>query len=213
MAQSLARSLQLPTYIDCVCSKAKWQVGLLHRRFHNVGPSCIIMSLVWTTAPDTNVDKLESVQNSQLVLSPCMKWSDNYDSLLSHLNLLKLSTRRKKQKLLLCNCTFWTIIQYFHHFEHLFNVSTIPFYLHPPWSQHWISLTTLLDHHELSWSEEKILGRDDVTCTMWRRWPELYGKVNSNYFFTCNDTQSVLYYRRWCICSECSITRANKCIL
>ena len=32
------------------------------------------------------------------------RWSDNYDSLLSHLNWPKLCTRRKKQKLLLCNC-------------------------------------------------------------------------------------------------------------
>ena len=31
------------------------------------------------------------------------RWSDNYDSLLSYLNWPELSTRRKKQKLLLCN--------------------------------------------------------------------------------------------------------------
>ena len=62
-------------HIDSVCSKAKRQVGLLHRHFHNASPPCkeqLYKSLVlptldycsslWDPKYATHVNKLESVQ-------------------------------------------------------------------------------------------------------------------------------------------------------
>lgn len=109
----ISSNLSWIAHIDSVCSKAKRQVGLLHRHFHNASPPCkerLYKSLVLTTLdycsslwdPNyaTHVNKLESVQKfvARFVTS---RWSDNYDSLLSHLNWPKLCTRRNK--LLLCN--------------------------------------------------------------------------------------------------------------
>ena len=111
---TISSDLSWIAHIDSVCSKAKRQVGLLHLHFHNTSPSCkeqLYKSLVlptldycsslWDPNYATHVNKLESVQKftASFVTS---KWSDDYDSLLSHLNWPKLSTRRKKQKLLLC---------------------------------------------------------------------------------------------------------------
>ena len=114
---SVSSDLSWTAHIDSVCSKAKRQVGLLHRQFHNASPSCkdqLYKSLVlpildycsslWDPNYAIHVSKLESVQKfaARFVTG---RWSDNYDSLLSHLKWPKLSTRRKKQKLLLCNRT------------------------------------------------------------------------------------------------------------
>ena len=101
--------------------------------------------------------------------------------------------------------SFWTLVQCFH--DPILPPSTLE------------PALNFIDHSSWSpWIWIKLVRRKDP----WTWWcnmhhvterPELYGKVNSNYFFTCSDTQSLLYYRRWCICSECSITRANKRIL
>ena len=113
---SISSDLSWIAHIDFVCSKAKRQVGLFHQHFHNTIPPCkekLYKSLVlpmldycsslWDPNYATHVNMLESVQKfaARFVTS---RWSDNYDSLLSHLNWPKLCTRRKKQKLLLCNC-------------------------------------------------------------------------------------------------------------
>ena len=112
---SVSSNLSWTAHIDSVCSKAKRQVGLFHRHFHNMSPSCkdqLYKSLVlptldfcsflWDPNYATHVNKLESVQKfgARFVTR---RWSDNYNSLLSHLKWPKLNTRRKKQKLLLRN--------------------------------------------------------------------------------------------------------------
>ena len=124
---SVSSDLSWTAHIDSVCSKAKRQVGLLHRQFHNASPTCkdqLYKSLVlpildycsslWDPNYATHVSKLESVQKfaARFVTG---RWSDNYDSLLSHLKWSKLSTRGKKQKLVMQP-----------HFEQFFNTSTIP---------------------------------------------------------------------------------------
>ena len=112
---SVSSDLSWMAHIDSVCSKAKRQVGLLHRQFHNASPTCkdqLYKSLVlpvlnycsslWDPNYAIHVSKLESVQKfaARFVTG---RWSDSYDSLLSHLKWPKLSTKREKQKLLLCN--------------------------------------------------------------------------------------------------------------
>ena len=59
-------------------------------------------SSLWDPNYAIHVSKLESVQKfaARFVTG---RWSGSYDSLLSHLKWPKLSTRRKKQKFLLCN--------------------------------------------------------------------------------------------------------------
>ena len=72
---SVSSDLSWTAHIDSVCSKAKRQVGLLHRQFHNASPSCkdqLYKSLVlpildycsslWDPNYATHVSKLESVQ-------------------------------------------------------------------------------------------------------------------------------------------------------
>ena len=120
---SVFSNLSWTAHIDSVCSKAKRQVGLLHRQFHNASPSCkdqLYKSLVlpildycsslWDPNYAIHVSKLESVQKfaARFVTG---RWSGSYDSLLSHLKWPKLSTRRKKQKLLLCNLWPWDLYE------------------------------------------------------------------------------------------------------
>ena len=66
-------------------------------------PTLDYCSSLWNPNYAIHVNKLEAVQKfaARFVTG---RWHDNYDSLLSHLNWPELSTRRKKQKLLLCNC-------------------------------------------------------------------------------------------------------------
>jgi len=112
---SISSDLSWAAHIDSVCCKAKWQIGLLHRHFYARSPSCkaqLYKSLVlpildycsslWDPNNAIHVNKLESVQKlaARFVTG---RWHDNYDSLLSLLNWPELSTRRKGQKLLLCN--------------------------------------------------------------------------------------------------------------
>ena len=95
--------------------QTKRQIGLLHRHFHAGSPSCksqLYKSLVlpildycsslWDPNYAIHVNKPESVQKlaARFVSG---RWNDNYESLLNHLNWSELSTRRKRQKLLLCN--------------------------------------------------------------------------------------------------------------
>ena len=126
---SISSDLSWAAHIGTVCCKAKRQIEMLHRHFHAGSPSCkaqLYKSLVldycsslWDPNYAIYVKKLESVQKlaARFVTG---RWYDNYDSLLSHLNWPELSTRRKKQKLLLCN----------HILKRLFDTSTILF--HPP---------------------------------------------------------------------------------
>ena len=112
---SVSSDLSWTAHINSISSKAKRQVVLLHRQFHNASPFCkdqLYKSLVlpildycssfWHPNYATHVSKLESVKKfaARFVIG---RWSDSYDTLLSHLKWPKLSTRRKKQKLLLCN--------------------------------------------------------------------------------------------------------------
>ena len=139
----------MASHIETVCCKAKRQIGLLHRHFHAGSPSCksqLYKSLVlpildycsslWDPNYAIHVNKLESVQKlaARFVSG---RWNDNYDSLLNRLNWSELSTRRKKQKLLLCNRIVkgYSILppSFFtpHPFPHLRHNHSLPLY-HPP---------------------------------------------------------------------------------
>ena len=145
---SISSDLSWATHIDIVCCKAKQQVGLLHWHFHAGSPSCkaqLYKSLVlpildycsflWDPNYSIHVNKLKSVQKlaARFVTG---RWHDKYNCLLSHLNWPELSTRRKRQKLLLCNRIlrgYWTLppcISSFtpHPFPHLRHNHSLPLY-------------------------------------------------------------------------------------
>ena len=93
-------------------------------------------SSLWDPNYAIHVNKLESFQKlaARFVSG---RWNDNYDSLLNRLNWSELSTRRRKQKLLLCNRIVkgYSILppSFFtpHPFPHLRHNHSLPLY-HPP---------------------------------------------------------------------------------
>ena len=101
-------------HISNTCKKAKKHLGLLHRKFHQASPqvrsklySSVILpkleycSSVWDPHQAKYVSMLESVQKFGCrVISK--EWNSNYPTLLTHLRMLTLWSRRKQQRLIMC---------------------------------------------------------------------------------------------------------------
>ena len=112
---TLSGDLSWAKHIDNVCSKAKRQLGFLHRQFYHAGPPCLIQlykslvlpildycSCVWDPHFATHENKLESVQALAAKIAT-KQWNSNYNDLLKLLSWPRLSIRRKKQKVSLCH--------------------------------------------------------------------------------------------------------------
>ena len=145
----ISSDLTWAAHIDALCSKAKRQIGTLHRHFHTASPRVLTQlykslvlptvdycSSLWDPHFSVHSNKLESVQKfaARLVTR---NWRGNYDELLLRLQWPTLSVRRRKQKVALCyrilnNCSiipssFFTP----HPSPHLRHNHSLPLY-YPP---------------------------------------------------------------------------------
>ena len=129
----IASDLSWGPHIDILCSKAKKQLGVLHRHFHSSSPRVLLRlykslvlptldycSSLWDPHFAIHSNKLESIQTFAIRIIT-KSWRGSTSVTQSRFNLPSLSTRRRKQKVALC-------------YRVLNNLSVIPpsfFTLHP----------------------------------------------------------------------------------
>ena len=111
---NISSDLTWGQHISITCKKAKQHLGLLHRKFHQASPqvrsklySSVILpkieycSSVWDPHQAKYISMLESVQKFGCrVISK--EWNSDYPTLLTHLQLPTLQSRRKQQRLIMC---------------------------------------------------------------------------------------------------------------
>ena len=129
---TLSGELSWAKHIDNVCTKAKRQLGFLHRQFYHAGPPCLMQlykslvlpildycSCVWDPHFATHENKLESVQALAAKIAT-KQWNSNYNNLLKLLSWPRLSIRRKKQRVSLCHRSLHHPVLFLHpHPSHL----------------------------------------------------------------------------------------------
>ena len=111
---TVTSDLKWNTHIDNTCTRARQQLGVIHRSFYEADPGtlshlyrCLLLptldycSSVWDPHTTFLINKLESVQrlDARLVTK---RWSASPSYLLRSLNLCPLQEQRWKQKAMVC---------------------------------------------------------------------------------------------------------------
>ena len=110
---TINESLSWSEHIEKICKKGKKMIGLMYRRFYKDATPEMLLHLyrsmvlphleyaqeVWSPHLVRDINRLEDTQ--RLALKVCCKcWHDDYDTLMSKLNVTTLATRRERKRLI-----------------------------------------------------------------------------------------------------------------